>query len=93
MFTIKHVSDEGRETMIECHGFVRERLPDGFYQYTAHHEGSPEKFDHVASWCGDEGGESLRTEAIYVMNRYGATVATHRFNRPNYSVQERAKAA
>lgn len=94
MFTVKHIQPNGDEIMVECDRFVRERRYDGFYQYTAHHKPPCDNCDYVASWCGDENRDRLRgvidRHALYVMNRFGSTVATHTFIDPDFSLTAQA---
>lgn len=93
MFTVKHIKPNGDELMVECDRFVRERRYDGFYQYTAHHKPPCDNYDYIASWCGDEDRErclGLDRHTIYVMNRFGSTVATHHFVGPDFSTAAQA---
>lgn len=87
MFTVKHINSDGNENMVECHQFVRERRSDGFTQFLAYGE-NPLPCEYIATWCGDEdarGGLLENQQTIYVMNRFGATVATYRFKQPDFS--------
>lgn len=92
MFTIKHINSEGTEVLVECGRFVRERRSDGFIQYTARHQEPSDFADYVASWCGDEGGTGIKSDRLYVMNRFGSTVAVHCFNKPDFSEAPLAQA-
>lgn len=86
MFTVKHINIDGNENMVECHQFVRERRSDGFTQFLAYGE-NPMPNDYIATWCGDEEQRTSSLEnrqTIYVMNRYGATVATYHFRQPDF---------
>lgn len=87
MFTIKHIAADGNETMFECHQFVRERRSDGFTQFLAYDK-NPLPCDYIATWCGDESrslaGLLENRQTIYVMNRFGATVATYHFAQPDF---------
>jgi len=87
MFTIKHIAADGNEHMVECHRFARERRSEGFTQFMAYPE-NPVPMEYIASWCGDERvADRLECDqTIYVMNRFGATVATYRFKQPDLSV-------
>lgn len=87
MFTVKHINIDGNENMVECHQFVRERRNDGFTQFLAYPE-NPMPNEYVATWCGDEDRHTSTLEnrqTIYVMNRFGATVATYNFRQPDFS--------
>jgi hypothetical protein len=87
MFTIKHVNLAGDEFLVEAKQFLRERRSDGFIQYLAFDDN---RHDYIASWCGDEHHERLRgtldRHVLYVMNRFGSTVATHSFVNPDFSL-------
>lgn len=88
MFTVKHIGPQGDENMIECHQFVRERRNDGFTQFLAYGE-RPMPGEYIATWCGDEERHTSSLEnrqTIYVMNRFGATVATYNFGQPDFNV-------
>lgn len=89
MFTVKHIGPDGNESMVECHRFVRERRSDGFTQFLAYPE-KPLPGEYIATWCGDEsvryGPELPGTyQQIYVMNRFGSTVASYSFGQPDFS--------
>ena len=78
MFTIKHVTHEGRERIIEADEFRVEPMGVGHTQFSAWSLGDGP--DDMSFWHGDptiHGGPD--SETIYVMNRFGSTVATHRF--------------
>src|SRR5688572_4180843 len=81
MFTIKHVDLDGSEFLVECERFVTERRSDGFLQYLAYGPVGTPPEAYIASWCGDDNvpRDRLGWHTLYVMNRFGATVATHRF--------------
>lgn len=81
MFTIKHIDNHGVEFLVQAKRFVVERRPDGFMQYLAFDE---VRHDYIASWCGDNRGDSLFDQTIFVMNDKGSTVAVHSFNKPNF---------
>lgn len=95
MFTIKHIDINGNEGIVECESFVRERRDDGFIQYLAY-GANPLPGEYRASWCGDEEQRTsalTNRQTLYVMNRFGATVATYRFTCPDFSHCGEAKQA
>lgn len=88
MFTVKHIGPQGDENLVQCHQFVRERRSDGFTQFMAYGE-NPLPSDYIATWCGDEEQRTSsldNRQTIYVMNRFGATVATYHFKQPEFNV-------
>lgn len=95
MFTIKHIAADGTEGLVQCNTFARERRDDGFTQFMAYGE-NPMPGEYIASWCGDEEqrtSDLLNRQTIYVMNRFGATVATYRFNQPDFGACGNAASA
>lgn len=88
MLTIKHIDENGMETLVECHQFVREFRKDGYSQFLAYGE-KPLPNDYIATWCGDENStDKLRnSQTIYVMNRHGATVSIYSFKQPDFGEQ------
>lgn len=87
MFTIKHIDKRGNEHLVQCHSFRTERRDDGFMQYLAYGENpTPGDDDYIATWCGDDNRDrsDLSWHTLYVMNRFGATVATHSFRDPDF---------
>lgn len=93
MFTIKHIDKCGDERMVECHRFTKERRSDGFAQFMAL-DLFPNPGEYIETWCGDDGpSNDLSCHTIYVMNRFGATVATHRFGDPDFSRDPRCAQA
>jgi predicted subunit of tRNA(5-methylaminomethyl-2-thiouridylate) methyltransferase len=83
--TIKYVSPTGEENIAESHSVVADRTEgDGrprvlvFDEIPALHKGN-----NVGAYVGDLSGSTdapLKTHngIVYVMNRFGATVATYR---------------
>lgn len=87
MFTVKHIDRNGGEYLVQCHSVVRERRSDGLTQIIAYAENALPG-DYITSWCGDEEQRTSSLEnrqTIYVMNKYGATVATYHFRQPEFN--------
>lgn len=80
MFTIKHEDGEGNTSLVQAKWFASEKRGDGKTQFLAYNEF---RDDYVATWCGDMNCAPA-SDALYVMNERGATVAVHRFNRPSF---------
>lgn len=85
MFTIKHIMPNGDERIVECDSLVAKRRDDGFMQYTAFPANTGPDTAYTDTWCGnDRHPDKHFGHALYVMNRFGATVATHRFVEPDF---------
>ena len=80
MFTVKHVKANGEEFIIECASFFADRVEGSMTHRFRTFDTPHVTFDHTGLWIGESLNSNIvETETIYVMNRYGATVATHRF--------------
>lgn len=95
MFTIKHIDTRGNEAVIECERFSTERRTDGFMQYLALGAVNEPPDSYIATWCGDDNRDCCDPSwhTLYVMNRFGSTVATHTFRKPNFERNDTAKMA
>ncbi len=80
MFTIKHVDGKGGTSLVQAKWFTSERRSDGLTQFLAFDE---TRADYTATWCASE-NTGPASDALYVMNESGSTVAVHRFNQPNF---------
>jgi len=92
MLTIKHVDQHGHHHLVQADWFNTDTVDGGYTRYYAQNAGSIPG-DTVADWFGDDTyrhnygplgaqpitGEPVEHQAIYVMNKDGATVGTYRF--------------
>lgn len=79
MFTVKHVKPDGSEFISECASFYIERVPQTMDKRFLTYDTTYRTGDWSGLWVGSPEQGDLSDETIYVMNRFGATIATHRF--------------
>lgn len=79
MFTVKHIKQDGTEFITECASFYVERAPDSMEKRFFTYDTPYRTGNWSGLWVGGPEKDDLSNETIYVMNRFGATVATHRF--------------
>lgn len=82
MFTIKYVSPQGEENITECHSVILDRTEhDGSKRVLVFDEQPTlAKDNNSGVYCSPNCGSTsdLHSGIVYVMNRFGATVATYR---------------
>jgi len=88
MFTVKHVKPNGDEFLMECVSFCAERI-DGTmdWRFMTFDKEYRESGAQTGLWVGSARGNGISHDTIYVMNRFGATVATHYFEPRDGAVQ------
>jgi hypothetical protein len=79
MFTVKYVKPDGSEFISECASFYIERVKGAMERRFFTYDTPYRTGDWSGLWVGSPEKGDLSDETIYVMNRFGATVATHRF--------------
>lgn len=84
MLTVKYVDGDGIEWLSECAYVVADRTIDGAPRVLVFDE-MPDAFRANSSgvYCDDQrasAGGPLHGPTVYVMNRFGATVATYRLS-------------
>lgn len=79
MFTVKHVKANGEEFIVECASFFADRVEGSMTHRFRTFDTPYVSMDYTGLWLGEPMTDSIDCETIYVMNRYGATVATHKF--------------
>lgn len=83
MFTIKYIASNGEEFAMECGSYFVEPLPAQtsncadmrFTTYDAPWRGA----EYSGLWAGKRCDRRPDADQIHVMNRFGATVASHYF--------------
>lgn len=81
MFTIKHIDPRGMEFAVECVSYAVEPVADcpgdvRIMGFDDNHMSA----NHVGFWYGRRTGRTLGVNEIHIMNRFGATVASHYFD-------------
>ena len=79
MLTIKHIDQEDREFILECTSFCAERIEGTLaWRYMAFDKDYMVPGNQIGLWAGGC-RTGLDYDTLYVMNRFGATVATYHF--------------
>jgi hypothetical protein len=83
MFTLKYVAPNGEENIRECHAVIADRTESGGHPRVLVFDEIPvlDKSNNSGVYCHP--GESSNDlpgihPTVYVMNRFGSTVATYR---------------
>lgn len=82
MFTVKYVSPQGEENLSECHSVILDRTEhDGSKRVLVFNEiPTLAKDNNSGVFCSSncDSTDDIHGGIVYVMNRFGATVATYR---------------
>lgn len=82
MFTVKYIDGDGVEHISECSYVVMDRTPEGATRVMTFSEIPTVHCDNNSGVYVNNGAASSNGPAlgpsVYVMNRFGATVATYR---------------